>query len=312
MKLIEMKCKNCGSFLNVEENSKEIKCSYCKTQYKLDDEVKHIKYDDMEKAGYEFERGRIKAQKENKEIDTKVQSKNKSRTLIILAWIFLFPFMLIYFVLKTDKLNKEQKNKVLWIIGWIFCFPIPLTILVWHSNISKTMKIVLTVLLFSLILILGILLPSDSDINAFNNKEINNKENVVEKKKIYKINSDEYINYVTSIFEDATKKHPEFYLQSRTTYSGIYLRLSLQVKEKISEKQFNEIMNLICQEVYSELKKNEYKSGNIISNNYEFIDIYFYRYDKPAQGLYDRETVQINIYEISKYDNYNDYRASKK
>ena len=59
MKLLEMKCKNCGALLKVEENAQYINCQYCNTKYKLDDEVQHIKYDDMEKSGYEFEKGRL-------------------------------------------------------------------------------------------------------------------------------------------------------------------------------------------------------------------------------------------------------------
>ena len=65
MKLVEMKCKNCGSILEVQPNQKDIKCQYCQTQYKIDDEVVHIKYDNMENAGYEFEKGRVRAQQEN-------------------------------------------------------------------------------------------------------------------------------------------------------------------------------------------------------------------------------------------------------
>ena len=65
MKLLEMKCKNCGALLKVEENAQYINCQYCNTKYKLDDEVQHIKYDDMEKSGYEFEKGRMRAHKES-------------------------------------------------------------------------------------------------------------------------------------------------------------------------------------------------------------------------------------------------------
>ena len=65
MKLIEMRCKNCGAMLNVEENSVDIVCNYCGAKFKLDDEVQHVKYDDMEQAGYEFEMGKIRARQEH-------------------------------------------------------------------------------------------------------------------------------------------------------------------------------------------------------------------------------------------------------
>lgn len=55
MKLVELKCKNCGSLLNVEEGAKEVTCEYCHTKFALDDETQHVKYDNMYESGYEFE-----------------------------------------------------------------------------------------------------------------------------------------------------------------------------------------------------------------------------------------------------------------
>ncbi len=65
MKLVELECENCGAALKVEEGSNTVNCPYCNASYKIDDEAKHVKYDDMENSGYEFEKGRIKAQKEH-------------------------------------------------------------------------------------------------------------------------------------------------------------------------------------------------------------------------------------------------------
>lgn len=64
MKLVEMKCENCGAQLKVNIEQKHSYCQLCGAEFLLDDEVQHIKYDDMEQAGYEFEKGRIKAQQE--------------------------------------------------------------------------------------------------------------------------------------------------------------------------------------------------------------------------------------------------------
>ena len=64
MKLVEMKCKNCGAQLKVNIEQKSTYCQFCGAEFQIDDEVQHIKYDDMEQAGYEFEKGRIKAQQE--------------------------------------------------------------------------------------------------------------------------------------------------------------------------------------------------------------------------------------------------------
>ena len=69
MKLVEMKCKNCGSILKVEDDAKNVTCKYCNTTFAIDDEIQHVKYDDMYESGYEFEKGRIKAQKEAEDIE---------------------------------------------------------------------------------------------------------------------------------------------------------------------------------------------------------------------------------------------------
>ena len=96
MKLIEFKCKNCGAILKVDPNSDEIKCEHCLSLFKLDDEIKHLKVDDAEKIGYEFEKGRIRAQEE-KNVNmpnnySQPQKKKNNTVWIVLAWIFLLPF----------------------------------------------------------------------------------------------------------------------------------------------------------------------------------------------------------------------------
>lgn len=170
MKLIELKCKSCGANLKANEEQKSITCQYCKAKFKLDDEVQHIKYDDMEQAGYEFEKGRIKAQNENRIELKQTNTQNKTNKWLILAWIFLFPFMLVYFILTTSKLTKEQKRKILWILGWIFFFPAPLSVLIWKSKYNKTVRILLLVLLWGGLIILGNIMPSETT-NTETNKE---------------------------------------------------------------------------------------------------------------------------------------------
>ena len=122
MKLIEFKCKNCGAILKVDPNSEEIKCEHCLSLFKLDDEVKHLKVDDAEKIGYEFEKGRIRAQEENNANilnDYIQQPKKKNNTVwIVLAWIFLLPFTATYFIAKSKSLNKTQKIVII-VVMWV-------------------------------------------------------------------------------------------------------------------------------------------------------------------------------------------------
>ena len=157
MKLIELKCKNCGSKLKVAEDSTDIICQFCGANFKIDDEVVHHKIDDAEKTGYEMEKGRIRAQKEAKEEKEAEEYARK---------------MAIY--------REEQKRKNLkwWIIGWIFCFPIPLTILIWRSKWDKKKKIIVTAILWIFILIIG--LTNDSPSNDSVSSNTTNSSNTSE------------------------------------------------------------------------------------------------------------------------------------
>lgn len=143
MKLLEMKCKNCGALLKVEEDAKYIECQYCNTKYKLDDEVQHIKYDDMEKSGYESEKGRIRAQQEQKRaqsnynnlnnVNNTSKKKNNKTFWLILAWIFLLPFTATYFIAKNNKLDKKKKIVIIAIMWVIF-------LVIAYANPSENIK----------------------------------------------------------------------------------------------------------------------------------------------------------------------------
>ena len=143
MNLLEMKCKNCGALLKVEEDAKYIECQYCNTKYKLDDEVQHIKYDDMEKSGYEFEKWRIRAQQEQKRaqsnynnlnnVNNTSKKKNNKTFWLILAWIFLLPFTATYFIAKNNKLDKKKKIVIIAIMWVIF-------LVIAYANPSENIK----------------------------------------------------------------------------------------------------------------------------------------------------------------------------
>ena len=119
MKLVELKCKNCHAKLEINPELNEYTCKYCDASFKVDDEIKHIKLDDMEQKGYEFEMGRIRAQRENQ----KKQYKKKNIFWLVMAWIFLFPIMITYYILKSDKIEKKKKFIIITIL-WIIFFMI--------------------------------------------------------------------------------------------------------------------------------------------------------------------------------------------
>ena len=65
MRLIHMKCPDCGSILEADPTGKPVLfCQFCGSKLLIDDEYNNIHINDPSKAGYEFEQGRIKAQKE--------------------------------------------------------------------------------------------------------------------------------------------------------------------------------------------------------------------------------------------------------
>lgn len=146
MKLVEMKCKNCGAKLEVNTDSNEAYCQFCGTEFKIDDEAQHIKYDDMEQAGYEFEKGKIRARQEHKDSvsvqpDSLFKKVSKSKTFwLIMAWICFLPFMATYYIVKSNKFDKKKKI-ILIVVMWV-AFIVIAAIGSIQSSVEKKNKIV--------------------------------------------------------------------------------------------------------------------------------------------------------------------------
>jgi len=64
MRLISITCPNCGAKLQATPNAKMLTCDYCNCDVMVDDEVKKFRLQDAEQAGYEFEKGRQRAIRE--------------------------------------------------------------------------------------------------------------------------------------------------------------------------------------------------------------------------------------------------------
>ena len=132
MKIVSMVCPNCGASLQVDADQKNLTCSYCGNGLYVDDEVKHVQYDNAEETGYQFEKGRQRAQAEA----TRVQQQT--------------------FNLNFGKPPKKRKTW-LWVLGWIFIFPVPLTILMLRNQkLSKPVKIGIIVAAWIVYLIIGL------------------------------------------------------------------------------------------------------------------------------------------------------------
>lgn len=132
MKIVSMVCPNCGASLQVDADQKNLTCSYCGNGLYVDDEVKHVQYDNAEETGYQFEKGRQRAQAEA----TRVQQQT--------------------FNMNFGKPPKKRKTW-LWVLGWIFIFPAPLTILMLRNQkLSKPVKIGIIVAAWIVYLIIGL------------------------------------------------------------------------------------------------------------------------------------------------------------
>lgn len=139
MKLVDMTCPHCGAALQLNAQSKQAYCSYCGALLMIDDGVQHIQFDNAEKAGYEFEKGRQRAQAETG-INTAVREGSK----------------------------KKKKRTWLWVLGWIFIFPVPFTILMARSTrIKPVLKAVIIAAAWITYLLIGILFGGENDAEAF-------------------------------------------------------------------------------------------------------------------------------------------------
>lgn len=112
MKLVDFKCPNCGSGIKADTDSRTATCEYCGSAFAIDDEslTVNVNLSCQEEAGYQFEKGRQRA-----------QAESKSTTAAI----------------KQTPPQKKRKTW-LWVLGWIFVFPIPLSILMLNSPKTKS------------------------------------------------------------------------------------------------------------------------------------------------------------------------------
>lgn len=87
--VIEKKCKNCGAELYEDSLKKELYCGYCGSTFKMND---GFKYDNMEQAGYDYEKGRMRARQEF--VNSKFNVGENGQILVdpIVEFIIIFFF----------------------------------------------------------------------------------------------------------------------------------------------------------------------------------------------------------------------------
>lgn len=112
MKLVDLTCPHCGAQMKADAAQKQVVCEHCGTNILIDDEVQHVQYDNAEEAGYNFEKGRQRAQAESGQYRTQ-QINN------------------------APQQPPKKRKTWLWVLGWLFIFPLPLTILLLRKKDMK-------------------------------------------------------------------------------------------------------------------------------------------------------------------------------
>lgn len=140
MKPIRCTCPSCGAKLSLDADNKTLTCPYCGEVVLIDDETIHVKHDNMEQVGYEFEKGRQKAIKEEsvkQKANLKVkEDKNESRNktlmgiLVILLAIMFFPLIVTIYLVKEKKFQPKIRYAII-AVCWIAWMPLAYT---WIQN----------------------------------------------------------------------------------------------------------------------------------------------------------------------------------
>ena len=111
MKFVELKCKNCGAKLEVEEGATQVTCKFCGTTFSIDDAYTQ---------GYKYTKGVLKAQSEQMEesLNTaqeflKNSSFGKTSKVfsVVFATIFILIFVFIGYGIYTTFSETENESE---------------------------------------------------------------------------------------------------------------------------------------------------------------------------------------------------------
>ena len=119
MKLIQTKCPQCGANMIFNANSKQAVCEYCGMTLLVDEGATSIKCINAEEAGYNFEKGRLRA---------RAEFGNHAPTVVH----HVHHYKNVY----EEPVEEEKSGNLwwLWLIGWVAVFPVPATILILRAE----------------------------------------------------------------------------------------------------------------------------------------------------------------------------------
>lgn len=119
MKLVQIRCPNCGGELKVNPEKEKLVCGYCHTEFLVDDEVKRVEthhtYTDEAKVK------KIELEKEIELNKYKIEAEKIKNKRIILTIMIVISIVL--GLIGIVKWNDELTGMTMFaIIGWIWIF----------------------------------------------------------------------------------------------------------------------------------------------------------------------------------------------
>ena len=125
MKYVDSKCPNCGAALSPDDG-KTTFCQYCGAKLTVDDEAQNLNVANGEEVGYQFEKGRQRAENEAAAAAPQPPQQPKRKTwLWVLGWIFIFPLPLTLILIKKKDMNNILKYGIIaaaWLVYLIIGF----------------------------------------------------------------------------------------------------------------------------------------------------------------------------------------------
>lgn len=129
VKIVNLTCPGCGARLEVDMDRKMAFCSYCGAALPVDDEIQKVQLDGAEKAGYEFEKGRQRAQAEAAQASFPPQQAcyQPASQPTFQPQVSPQPQ-------QAPQEPPKRRKTWLWVLGWICIFPVPLTIIMLNKE----------------------------------------------------------------------------------------------------------------------------------------------------------------------------------
>lgn len=150
---------------------------------------------------------------------------------------------------------------------------------------------------------------NSTEIKDFNvaDNVTNKNENVDKKqKKVYKITSGEYTDYIVNIAKQVYINNQDIFSKCSISNGGCtYIRISCYANKPYTESVFNERIEKIERYIFDELSKNEYKNGSIFICGRDIVQPIIY--NMTESGRYLKNFMDFDVLTLKKYSSFDEY-----